>query len=160
MSVHRLTALLCLSGLLCFARKDDKASMQLVAVGYRAIPHERTSYYHTQGYSNTTCYGSGTNWGYSSSATVNCSSVVSPPESYPVTMRSVEVYNKLESSGMIYTVTCTAHWIGSGCSWLTPGDTFQAEVKGTTMWITAHKGGNMGKEIHPKFRILDIRPKP
>jgi hypothetical protein len=28
------------------------------------------------------------------------------------------------------------------------------------MWVTAHRGGNMGKEIHPKFQILDIRAKP
>jgi hypothetical protein len=26
------------------------------------------------------------------------------------------------------------------------------------MWITARKGGNMGKEIHTKYALLDMRP--
>jgi hypothetical protein len=38
------------------------------------------------------------------------------------------------------------------------GDTFPAEIEGKTMWITAHKGGNQGKEVRVKYKILDIRP--
>jgi hypothetical protein len=76
-----------------------------------------------------------------------------------MTIRSIEVYNQVEASGMIYTVRCTASWFGSSCTWLVPGETFSAEVKGRDMWITAHKGGNLGKEIHAKYQMLDRRPK-
>ena len=61
---------------------------------------------------------------------------------------------------MVYTVRCSAHWVGSNCSWLVPGDRFSAQLQGTTMWVDARKGGNMGKEIRPKFQVLDMRAKP
>lgn len=158
---HTTGILLPWLSMLCFAgQKHENATLTLRALAYRAIPHERTMHYRTSGHSNTSCYGSGTDWGYSTTINLNCSTVTTPPQDIPVTVRSVEVYNKLEAEGMVYIVTCTAHWIGSNCTWLIPGDSFPAEVKGTTMWITAHKGGNMGKEVHPKFRILDIRPAP
>jgi hypothetical protein len=137
----------------------EKQTLTVRALSYRAIPHERTSYYQTQGQSSTSCYGSGTDLGYSTSISLNCQTVTTPPENIPITVRSLEVYNLVEANGMIYTITCTAHWVGSNCTWLIPGDTFQAEVKDTTMWITARKGGNMGKKIRPKFRILDMRSK-
>jgi hypothetical protein len=41
---------------------------------------------------------------------------------------------------------------------MTDGDTFNAEVEGTTMWVDARRGGNQGKRIRIKYRILDIRP--
>jgi hypothetical protein len=147
-------------GLTCFAREknNDKGKLAVSALAYRAIPHERTTYYRTQGYSNSTCYGSGTDWGYSTSLNINCQTITAPPQDIPVSVRSIEVYNALESNGTVYTVTCTAHWVGSKCAWLIPGDTFEAEVNGTTMWITGRKGGNMGKEMRTKFKILDIRP--
>ena len=122
-------------------------------------PHEKTTHYRTQGYSDTTCYGSGTDWGYSTTINMNCQTTTTPPQDIPITVRSVEVYNQVEANGMVYTITCTAHWIGSKCSWLIPGDTFQAEVKGATMWIAGRRGGNMGKGARGKFKILDIRPK-
>jgi hypothetical protein len=131
----------------------------VTAVGYRVIPHERTSYYTIAGRSSTSCYGSGTYFGNSVSGTVDCSTVTTPPQYRSTTIRSIEVYNQVEASGMIYTVRCTASWFGSSCSWLVPGETFSAEVKGRDMWITAHKGGNLGKEIHAKYQMLDRRPK-
>lgn len=150
-----------LCGLTYFASAKNRNKEKLIvrAVAYRAIPHERTMHYRTQGYSNTTCYGSGSDWGYSTNLNINCQTVTTPPQDIPVTVRSVEVYNALESNDLVYTVTCTAHWVGSKCAWLIPGDSFQAEVSGTTMWVTARKGGNMGKEMRTKFKILDIRAK-
>jgi hypothetical protein len=50
-------------------------------------------------------------------------------------------------------------WGDSKCSWLLPSDTSEAQVKGTTMWVSARRGGNVGKPIRPEYRILDIRPK-
>ena len=129
------------------------------SVGYRVIPHERTSYYTIAGHSSTSCYGSGTFFGNSFSEDVDCSTVTTPPQYRSLTIRSVEVYNQVEASGMIYTIRCTASWFGSSCSWLVPGETFSAEVKGREMWISADKGGNLGKEIHAKYQMLDRRPK-
>lgn len=151
--------LLCGSLSVAKGAKQDKQTILVRALAYRAIPHERTTYYTTRGYSSTSCYGSGTDWGYSTTLNVNCQTYTTPPETIPVTVRSIEVFNALESNGMVYTVTCTAHWIGSKCAWLIPGDTFQAEVRGATMWVSGRKGGNMGKPIRTKFRILDLRAK-
>jgi hypothetical protein len=151
-----LLLLVCL-GISAKDKKAENATLTVRAVSYRAIPHERTTHYRTQGYSNTTCYGNGTDSGYWTSLSVNCQTVTTPPQDIPITVSSVEVYNKVEADGMMYTITCTAHWIGSKCVWLIPGDNFQAEVKGTTMWVNARQGGNMGKEVRPKFRILDAR---
>jgi hypothetical protein len=129
------------------------------AVAYRVIPHERTSYYTIAGHSNTNCYGSGTYFGNSVSGTVDCSTVTTPPQYRSMTVRSIEVYNQVEASGMIYTIRCSANWFGSNCSWLTPGDTFSAEIKGRDMWISARRGGNLGKAIHAKYQMLDRRPR-
>lgn len=137
---------------------NEKQTLTVRAVSYRAIPHERTAYYQTQGYSNTSCYGSGTDTGYWTNLNLNCQTVTTPPQTIPITVRSVEVYNRVEAGNMVYTITCSARWVGSRCSWLIPGDSFQAEMSGTTMWILGRKGGNMGKPIKAKFRILDIRP--
>jgi hypothetical protein len=38
------------------------------------------------------------------------------------------------------------------------GDTFPATIEGNTMWLTGRKGGNRGKEVQAKYRILDVRP--
>jgi hypothetical protein len=40
------------------------------------------------------------------------------------------------------------------------GDTFSAEIDGKTMWISARQGGNQGKLVRIKYKILDIRPAP
>jgi hypothetical protein len=37
------------------------------------------------------------------------------------------------------------------------GDAFDAEVKGNTMWVSAHQGGNLGKLVTVKYRITDLR---
>ena len=150
--------ILCWLTYFAWAKSNDKEKLVVHALAYRAIPHERTTYHRTQGYSDSTCYGSGSDWGYSTSLKINCQTITTPPQDVPITVRSVEVYNALESNGSVYTVTCTAHRIGSKCSWLIPGDTFEADVRGTTMWVEGRKGGNMGKVMRTKFRILDIRP--
>ncbi len=156
--VATLLLLLVCSGSSGKDKNAETATLTVRGVSYRAIPHERTTRYRTQGYSNTNCYGSGTDSGYWTNFSVNCQTVTTPPQDIPITVRSIEVFNRVAANGMVYTITCTAHWVGSKCAWLIPGDNFRAEVKGTTMWVNARKGGNMGKEFRPKFRILDIRP--
>jgi hypothetical protein len=73
-------------------------------------------------------------------------------------MRTMDVSNVVEAGGMQYTISCTAHWVGSSCGPMNDGDTFPAEIKGNTMWITGRKGGNQGRKVRSKYRILDIRP--
>lgn len=155
-----LGAALLLQVLCVCTAAEKRTSLQVKAVGYRVIPHERTTYYRTQGYSNTSCYGSGTYFGSTVSATADCSTVSTPPQVQPITIRSVEIYNQVEADGQVYTIRCIANWVGSNCSWLTPGDVFPAEIEGRTMWIVGRKGGNLGKEARGKHQLLDMRPTP
>lgn len=153
-------ALLSAFGLFCFGAQKKTTMLTVTAIAYRVIPHERTIEYQTAGNSNATCYGSGTYFGYTSYTAVNCSTITIPPQTRSTAIRTIEVFNQLEASGTIYTVRCSAHWVGNNCSWLIPGDEFWAEIQGTTMWVSAREGGNMSREIHPKFQVLDIRTKP
>jgi len=159
-----ITASLVITALLFFtvpatqSKHNDKQALVVQAVSYRAIPHERTAYYQTQGYSSTSCYGSGSDTGYWTNLNINCQTVTTPPQTIPISVRSVEVYNRVQTGSMIYTITCSARWEGSHCNWLIPGDSFQAEMSGTTMWILGRRGGNMGKPMKVKFRVLDARP--
>src|SRR5260370_40730290 len=91
----------------------EKQTLTVRALSYGGIPHERTSYYQTQGQSSTSCYGSVTDLRYSTSISLNCQTVTTPPENIPITMRSLKLYNLVAANGIIYTITCTAHWVGS-----------------------------------------------
>jgi hypothetical protein len=153
-------ALLSAFGLFCLGAQKKMTMLTVTATAYRVIPHERTIEDQTAGHSNTTCYGSGTYFGYTSYTAVNCSIITIPPQTRSTTIQTIEVFNQLEADGTIYTVRCSAHWVGSNCSWLIPGDEFWVEIQGTTMWVSAREGGNTGKAIHPKFQVLDIRTKP
>jgi hypothetical protein len=133
--------------------------LTVTAIGYRVIPHFRTMSYQVPGRSNTTCYGSGTYLGNTATATADCSTVTTLPQERQTTIGYIEIYNQVEANGMVYTLRCTRSWTGSNCSWFVPGHTFGAEIKDTTMWITAHRGGNLGKEIHAKYQLLDVRPR-
>jgi hypothetical protein len=153
-------ALLSAFGLFCFGAQKKMTMLTVTATAYRVIPHEGTIEDQAADDNNTTCYGSGTYFGYTSNTAVNCSTITTPPQTRSAAIRTIEVFNQLEASGTIYTVRCSAHWVGSNCSWLIPGVEFWAEIQGRTMWVSAHEGGNTGKEIHPKFQVLDIRTKP
>lgn len=136
----------------------ENGPLTVTAIAYRVIPHFREYRFQTPGQSNTTCYGSGTYLGGGfSTATANCSTTTTPPQEFRGRTGYVEIFNQVESSGVVFTLRCTARWYGSSCSWLEPGITFTAEVKGRDMWITGHRGGNMGKEVHAKYEMLDRR---
>jgi len=142
------------------AQKNIKKTLTVRSVSYRAVPWENTTYYRTQGHSATDCYGSGTDYGYGSAVTLNCTTTTTPSQTYPITISKMFVHNQVESEGMIYTVGCTANWVGSHCSWLNPGDYFDAAIDGKNMLIEAARGGNQGKQIKIKYTILDIRARP
>jgi hypothetical protein len=149
---------LCLAGPPLAAIKDrtPKTTLTLHAVARPAMPYETKPW--TGQYSGTSCSGSEMYWGYSSPLDVNCQPLPTPPQAIPITIRRVVVQGQLEGNGKVYTVACTAHWVGSGCGWLIPGGTVGAEVRGTSMWVNTSRGGNIGKPIRVKYRILDVRP--
>jgi hypothetical protein len=126
----------------------------VTALANRMIPHHNSFAIDLPGRVDTSCYGTGSAWSY---AAVNCSSIVTPPSEIPVDISWVEVYQQVSSNGVVYTLKCTAHWIGSACGSLESGGTFPVEIRGKSMWIEVHRDGNMGKVLHSKFQILDIR---
>jgi hypothetical protein len=137
--------------------EEKNGSTLVKALAYRIIPYQRTTYLTRPGYSNTSCYGAGIDTGYLASLNVNCQTFTRPPSLVPLTVRRVTVYNAVQAGGEVYVVTCTAHWIGSSCSSLIPGETFASSVTGNTMWVLGRRGGNRGRKLRVKFRILDVR---
>jgi hypothetical protein len=59
--------------------------------------------------------------------------------------------------GRIYTISCRANWIVSDCGPMIDGDSFKAEVAKKTMWITAHKDGNLWEDVRIRYKIVDIQ---
>ncbi len=137
--------------------RTQKTTLTLRAVVGPRMPYETTPW--TGGYSGTSCSGSVMYWGHSSPLDVNCRPLPTPPQAIPITIQRVVVQGQLEGNGKVFTVACTAHWVGSGCGWLMAGDTVGAEVRGTTMWVSTHRAGNAGKSMRVKYRILDVRPR-
>ncbi|MHB8501420.1 MAG: hypothetical protein ACYDCG_19820 [Candidatus Acidiferrales bacterium] len=158
------SSLLCLGTVLvittCPSLLAQKRNLQVTSLSYRAVPWQNTTYYRTQGQSNTDCYGSGTDYGYGSAVSMNCTTTTTPSQMYPITISKMFIYDQVESDGMVYTITCTANWVGSNCSWLNPGDIFNAQIDGKTMWVGGARGGNRGKRIKIKYTIRDVREKP
>jgi hypothetical protein len=153
-----LVLVLCLAGPRSAAIKHptQKTTLTLHALASPAMPSGKTTPW-IGAYGGTRCSGSEMYWGNSSPLDINCGSPPPPPQTIHVTIRRVVVQGQLEGDGKVYTVACTAYWAGSGCGWLVPGDTFGAEVKGTTMWVNERRGGDAQQPIRAKYRILDIR---
>lgn len=144
------------ASLACSAKEKNFVSVR--AITHASQVNERTSTYTTPGTSNTNCSGVGTTIGNTTSATANCQTYSTPAQTHRITSRSVDVVNVVELDGMRYTISCRASWVGSNCGPMIDGDVFPAEIDGNTMWIIGHKGGNQGKEVRAKYKILDIRP--
>jgi hypothetical protein len=114
---------------------------------------------------------------------MDCNTTTTPPKTSSVTTQTTDVSEKvMDSENMVYTIACTdrpnilaAAIVGAAaggaaggggggtlagrgnCVPLTDGDQFDAEIKGTTMWVHARKGGNQGKTVKIKYKIIDIR---
>lgn len=144
----------------CLASAGEKKELTVRAVAFRSQVNERTSNYTTPGSSNTTCSGSGTSVGNTTYASGGCQTTSRPAQNHQITRRTVDVMNIVEADGMRYTIVCRASWSGSNCGPLIEGDVFQAEIDNQTMWLTARRGGNQGKRVRMKNKILDIRPSP
>lgn len=144
----------------CLAKGNGKKTLTVVAVAFTSQVNERTSAYTTPGTSNTNCSGIGTTVGNTTYASAGCQTTSRPAQTQQVTRRTVDVMNIVEADGMRYTIVCRASWGASNCGPLMEGHSFQAQVENKTMWLVAHKGGNQGKEVRMKNRILDISPAP
>jgi hypothetical protein len=155
-----LLVLLCGVSFSCLAKDNNKKSLTVRAVAFTSQTNERTSTYTTPGTSNTNCSGTGTTIGNTTNATANCQTTSTPAQTHQITSHTIDVMNIVEAEGMRYTIVCRASWVGSNCAPLIEGDMFQAEIENKTMWLVAHKGGNQGKEVRMKNKILDIRPAP
>ena len=126
----------------------------------RAITHtvsQSTCTYTVQGHAETKCAGdSQTNGPYTTSSG-RCETT-----STPGGIREKTTYysrNVVEADGVQYTILCWTGW--RHCSSLTDGQTFQATIKGTNMWVTGHPDdARVGKMARIKYRIVDIRPSP
>jgi len=142
--------------LLCGLSAAEKKERSLEV---RAISHsvsQQTYQVTSPGHANTHCSGGTVTTGSTTSGTANCQTTSTPS----TTSERAVVYVRqiVEADGMRYTITCTARWIWSGCTTLDDGDRFPAKIKGYSMSVTGHKGGNMGKEVRIKYRIVDMRP--
>ena len=69
----------------------------------------------------------------------------------------VDIVDRVQVYSDVYTLTCRAHWNSSNCVPIRPGDKVHADIKDTTVWITAAKGGNLGKVVRSKWKLVDIR---
>jgi hypothetical protein len=153
-----LLAILALSAS-TLATKERK-SISVTAVTHDSQLVQRTSTYQTPGQSNTSCSDTSTTTGSTTNGTADCTTTTAAPQNHEITVSRLDVVDKVLGDGMIYTIVCSAHWKGSNCAPLIDGDMFEAEIKGTTIWISARKGGNQGKAVKVKYKILDIRPAP
>jgi TonB family protein len=134
------------------ALAHQKREVQFTSLSYRIIPFHRHTDINLPGYARSSCYGSGSAWSYS----VNCSSYATPPSSIPIDIAYVDVYQQVRLDGLIYTMKCRAHWVGSACHGLIPDTVFRARIDRTEMRVPIHIGGNMTKMLTAKYKIVDI----
>jgi hypothetical protein len=132
------------------------------AVAYRVIPQQTTTYYRSGDYSSyTSCYGGGTWTTFGSFGSLNmnteCNTTYSTPTDIPITWQFADVYNLVESHNKQYIIHCRANWRWSKCSPLIPGEVFEAELKGSDLWVTGSRDGK--KQIKVKYRILEVSAK-
>lgn len=153
----RTIVLAALVASLCSA-KDVKTQVVVRAVSHASRLNRSTSSYSTPGSSNSSCSGSATTAGSITNGTANCQTTFTPAQTRQVAISTLDVTDVVVAEGMRYVIVCRASWRGSNCVPLTDGDMFPAEIEGTTMWIEARRGGNQGKKMRVKYKILDIRP--
>ena len=121
-----------------------------------AVTHE-SNVVTTPGAEETLCGGTATTVRSLTADNVNCNTTYNPPQHHKIPHFPSFMDKVQAESGLIYTITCTAHWIVSNCGPMIDGDSFRAEVEKRTMWITAHKDGNLWQDVRIKYKIVDIQ---
>jgi hypothetical protein len=61
------------------------------------------------------------------------------------------------ANGQTYTLQRSARWVWQNTDFLNDGESFEAKIKGKSMFIMCRRGGNQGKKETLKYQILDIR---
>jgi hypothetical protein len=111
----------------------------------------------TPGTAEALCGGTATAVRSFAADNVNCNTTYNPSQQHKILLFQ-SVTDKVQAeNGLIYTISCSAHWIVSNCGPMLDGDNFKAEVENKTMWIIAHKDGNARQDVRIKYKILDIR---
>lgn len=154
----RLTVTLAVLVAMGCSANDTKTKTMVRAVTHESQLNQGIYSYSTPGTSNTNCSASATTVGSTTNGAANCQTTSTPAQAHNVAVSTLDVKNVIEANGMRYVIVCRASWSGSSCGPLNDGDRFPAEIEGTTMWIEARKGGNQGKKMRIKYKILDIRP--
>jgi hypothetical protein len=139
----------------CTMAAKDKTKLTVRAVSNQS--KETPIYYTTPGTSDTHCTGSATTIGDTTSGAATCKTTSTPAQTDQVGTRTA-VRQVVEANGLRYVIACEASWRWQKCDSLLDGDVFPAELDGTTMWITVHRGGNQGPKAKIKYKVLDIRP--
>ncbi len=156
---------------------DDKKTLIVTAVTHDSRMNERTSYHTTPEESKTACTGTATG-DETTRINMDCNTTSTPAKTTSITTRITEVSEEVRGSdNMTYTIACTdrpnilaAAIVGAAagggasgdstlagggkCKPLIDGAHFDAEIKGTTMWVHARKEGR--KVIKIKYKILNI----
>jgi hypothetical protein len=136
----------------------QKETIWVTAVTHNSNLVTATSTYQTPGQSQTNCTGTATTIGNTTNGTAGCNGTYTAPQQHNITVSRLDVVDRVRTQNdQIYTIVCSAHWVGSNCSPMIDGDRFLVEIDGSTMWVRGRKGGNQGKEVKVKYRILDIR---
>jgi len=149
---------LLLLGLALAGQAKDKIYLTIRAVTHTDEVLSATSQWTSPGSANTNCSGSATTIGNTTTGMANCQTTSTPAQVHQITRTVRDVTNIVTANDQRYLITCRASWVGSNCAPMIDGDSFPAEIDGTTMWVNARKGGNQGKEVRVKYKILDIRP--
>ena len=136
----------------------DRVKTTVRAISHESQTYQRTMTYTTPGTATTNCAGTASSAGNTTTGIANCQTTSMPAQNHLVTTNVSYVTNVVESNGLRYVITCRAGWVGSNCRPMHDGDLFPAEIQGTTIWIEARKGGNQGKKVRVKYKVLDIRP--
>jgi hypothetical protein len=131
--------------------KTEKEALYLKAVS------QESDVVTTPGAAETLCAGTSTAIRSFTAGDVNCNATDNPPQHHR-TLLFRSLMNKVRAdNGKIYTITCSPHWIVSNCGPMIDGDSFKADVEKKTMWITAHKEGNLWQDVLIKYKIVDIQ---
>lgn len=135
-------------GVLLFGSSVLSASGQEItikSIAYTSLPYYSTTVYQVRpASSNTYCNSTGdlninanvysTPGGATVSGTTttntstNCTTTSQPAQYGQATWRTIYNYSLAEGGGYRYSLLCTANWRFSKCSYLIPGQSFQAKV--------------------------------
>lgn len=128
---------------------DSKPWITVTAVDNDTQIREYESSQTTNAKSETSCTAIG--------ITKSCTTTSTPSETKVSISRVRYVTSYVETETHRLKLSCSSGW--ARCSPLEVGEKFQASIDGTKVTVKMHEGGNMGKEIAIKYKLLDMRPK-